>query len=415
MASDVLIIGAGLTGLSCANTLTRAGVSNVILEADDDVGGRARTDKVDGFLLDRGFQVFSTAYPEARRTLNYESLKFKSFYPGALVRFSGTFHRISDPFRHPLHALQSMTNPIGTMGDKFRVAAWRRRVLAGSVGDLFQRTETTTLTHLQSMGFSNIIIDRFFRPFLGGVFMDQQLTTSSHMADFAFRMFASGDIALPEKGIGSLAQQLATNLGFEKIRTGEKVIRLQGTSVTLESGEQLTGRVVVLATEGHATTRLIPHRTNRPYHQSTCLYFSAPEPPMIGPYLILNGAKTGVINSVCVLTEVTRSYAPDNQHLVSVTTFENSITEESTIAKAVRSQLLEWFGEQVRNWKLLQSYHISEAQPHQSPASHTSHPSPSQYPESVYVCEDTRTTATFEGALSSGRSTAEAIMNKLHI
>ncbi|GJL56807.1 MAG: oxidoreductase [Nitrospirales bacterium] len=414
MTTDVLIIGAGLTGLSCANVLARAGISNVILEADDDVGGRARTDQVDGFLCDRGFQVFSTAYPEARRILNYDSLNFKIFYPGALVWLDGTFHRISDPFRHPLHALQTLTNPIGTMADKFRVAAWRRRVLAGSAGDLFHRTETTTMAHLQSMGFSEVMIDRFFRPFLGGVFMDQHLTTSSRMADFVFHMFASGDIALPEHGIGAIAQQLASTLHFEQIRKGTRVINIQGTTVTLESGETLTGRFVVLATEGCATTQLLPNRTSRPYHQSTCLYFRASEPPMIGPYLILNGVRAGVINSACVLTEVAPSYAPDGQHVVSVTTYENSITEKCQIERAVRNQLLEWFGKQVRDWKLLRIYNILEAQPDQSPSPHITHAVTPKAPESIYVCEDTRTTSTFEGAISSGRSAAEAIINTLN-
>ncbi len=412
MTTDVLIVGAGLAGLSCASTLTRAGISSLILEADDDVGGRARTDQLDGFLLDRGFQVFSTAYPEAKHILNYDSLKLHNFYPGALVRFEDRFHRASDPFRYPLHAIQSSMNPIGTLVDKFKIVAWRRRVLTGLVGDLFQKTETTTMTHLQSMGFSQVMIDRFFRPFLGGVFMDQSLRTSSHMADFMFRMFASGDIAIPENGIGALAQQLAQRLNAEQIRTGEKVVNIKGTTITLASGETLTARHVVIATEGPTATQLVPQLETRPYHQTTCLYFSTSEPPRTGPYLILNGETNGIVNSLCVLTQVSPSYAPPGQHLVSVTTGENSMSDKGNIQAAVRSQLMQWFGKLVNNWKHLRTYYLVQAQPDQSPPLRSTKQMNPKIGEGLSLCGDYCATATFDGAIGSGRRAAEEIMSK---
>ncbi len=79
---DVLIVGAGLSGLSCALWLHEGGLSVLVLEASDGIGGGVRTDEVEGFLLDRGFQVFLMAYPEAQRVLDYGALDFKPFYPG---------------------------------------------------------------------------------------------------------------------------------------------------------------------------------------------------------------------------------------------------------------------------------------------------------------------------------------------
>ena len=102
-SADVLIIGAGLAGLCCARRLAEAGVTFQIVEASDGIGGRVRTDEVDGFLLDRGFQVLLTAYPEARRVLDYSRLDLKPFSPGALSWFAGRMNRLVDPWRTPGH------------------------------------------------------------------------------------------------------------------------------------------------------------------------------------------------------------------------------------------------------------------------------------------------------------------------
>lgn len=413
MTPDVLIIGGGLAGLSCANTLTQQGITNIILEADVEVGGRARTDHHDGFLLDRGFQVFSTAYPEAKRILNYGSLKLHTFYPGALVRFDGGFHRIADPYRHPLHALQSLSNPIGTLRDKIRVAAWRRRVLSGATQDLFKYSETSTMNHLRSIGFSPIMIDRFFRPFLGGVFMDQELTTSSRMADFVFRMFAMGDIALPEEGMGALAKQLAHNLPDGHIRTHSKVMKIQGTTAILESGETIRGQHVVIATEGSVATLLAPDYVPRPSRHTTCLYFSATVPPLNGPYLILNGETRGVINSLCLPTEVTRSYAPPDQHLISITTNEDSLRDTMTIKETVQNHLIEWFGTQVHTWRHIKTYFVQNAQSVQTPPFYPDTIASSKIRDGLYICGDHRSTATINGAIGSGRRTAQEIIDEL--
>jgi phytoene dehydrogenase-like protein len=217
---SIIIVGAGLAGLCCARVLHQAGIPFLIVEASDGVGGRVRTDSVEGFLLDRGFQVLQTAYPEAQAVLDYRDLDLQPFYPGALVYYDGQLHRVGDPLRQPQHFLSTLFSPIGTLADKLRVARLRRRVSQGSIEDLFRRPETSTLAVLKAQGFSDRMITSFFRPFFSTVFFDRELASSSRMFEFVFRMLAAGDTALPAGGMGAIPAQLAGSLPAGTVRTG---------------------------------------------------------------------------------------------------------------------------------------------------------------------------------------------------
>ncbi len=256
--ADVLIIGGGLAGLCCALRLHQSGLSFQVLEASDGVGGRVRTDKVEGFLLDRGFQVLLTAYPEARRVLDYDALNLRPFYPGALIRYKGRFHRFADPWRHPIDGIMGLFSPIGTVSDKLKVRKLRQQVLTGSLQDLYNRPETTTLQALRNLGFSENMIDRFFKPFIGGVFFDPNLGVSSRMFEFGFRMFSMGDTALPSKGMGTIPEQIVARLPEGTVRTEARVESIQEDGVTLKSGEKIKAQAVVCSngrTRGGASPR----------------------------------------------------------------------------------------------------------------------------------------------------------------
>jgi phytoene dehydrogenase-like protein len=248
--TEVIIVGGGVAGLCCALKLEESGVPYLLLEASDAVGGRVRTDSVDGFRLDRGFQVLLTAYPEVLRVVNIEMLELGCFYPGALVACDGGLHRVADPWRHPLDALRSAASPVGTLADKLRVWHLRRRARAGSLDDLFGRPEQPTISALKADGFSDVMIERFFRPFLGGIFLDKELVTSSRMLEFVFRMFSLGDTALPAGGMQAIPDQIASRLSVGSIRLGERVMGTGPGRVELEGGETIVGRAAVLAVEG---------------------------------------------------------------------------------------------------------------------------------------------------------------------
>jgi phytoene dehydrogenase-like protein len=401
----VLIIGAGLAGLACARRLTEAGLTCTVLEASDGIGGRARTDRVEGFQLDRGFQVFLTGYPEACKTLNYAALELMPFHPGALVRHAGRFHVMSDPFHRPQDLAQTLLSPIGSLADKFRMLRVRRDTLCSKMRDSPQSTHDM----LKAYGFSDAMLTRFFRPFLSGVFLETELRTPCWIFELVWGAFCRGATALPRDGMGAIAQQLAAPLSPGTIRLNQAVQHIQGSSVVLESGEQLTGDVLVVATDHVTAARLRgEHGASTSARGSMTLYFDAPAAPQRGPWLILNGEGTGLVRTLCVLSEAAPSYAPIGRALISVTTTEQIGAHDAP--QAVRLFLQSWFGSQVDGWRHLRTDHIHRALPPidlLSPGNRTASP---RVTTGLYLCGDYRESGTLDGALLSGRKAAEAVL-----
>ena len=411
---ELLIVGAGLAGLSCALHLQRADVGVRVLEASDAVGGRVRTDRVDGFLLDRGFQVLLTAYPECQRILDYPALDLKSFFPGALVRLGGQFHRVADPWRQPLAGIAAAFSPIGSFIDKLRVARLRRRLLATPLEEVFRRPEQTTAQALASEGFSPSMVERFFRPFLGGIFLEQKLETSSRMFEFVFKMFSSGSTALPARGMQRIPEQLAASLPQGVIETGRRVVGREGRSLHLEDGDIATADAIVIASDAAAAADLLAELPAREWCSTTCLYFAAPRSPVELPILVLDGEGGGPINNLCVPSRVTPHYAPPGQELISVSVVADPRSGEE-LESAVREQLRGWFGEEVESWRHLRSYSIPRALPAQAPPSLEPAERPVRVRERLYICGDHRDTASIHGAMVSGRRAAEAALEDLRI
>jgi len=407
--ASVIIVGGGLAGLCCAFHLRAAGIRATVLEASDGVGGRARTDVVEGFRLDRGFQVLLTAYPELPRVIDLNALRLRPFYPGALIRRRGRFIRLSDPWRRPLDAVRSLAGRLGTLSDAAKVWKLRRAVLAKDSNDAMARLPRTTMQRLSEAGFSSDMLEGFFRPFLGGVFLDRQLEAPSRMFDFVFRMFSSGKTALPAEGMGALAAQIASRLEPGTVRLNTTVARLNDGGVETADGQRLTARAVVVATDASAAARLLGRNETPSWRGTTCLYYAATRSPVSEPILILNGDGEGPVNNVAVLSEVAPTYAPAGQSLISVTVIGVEQPVEA-LQPLVRRQLGTWFGDDVRGWRLLRSYVIPHALPMQS-----SDPSdPSQRPVRIrpgwYVCGDYLENPSINGALASGRHAAEAVL-----
>jgi len=423
MSADVVVIGAGVAGLAAARRAQEMGKQVIVLEKGDGVGGRVRTDSVDGFLLDRGFHIFLTGYPEAKKSLDFKGLKLRPFYPGALVRYSGDFHRVADPFRRPFDAVATLnpSHPIGTIVDKLLVALLRFQTFSTSWAGLLERDEVSTEERLRSFGFSEGMVDRFFRPFFGGIFFDRDLRVSSRLLDFVFRVLAVGENCLPEAGIGAVAEQLAEGLDV-RLKTG--VTRVDGKQVVLSGARRVTARDgVIVAVEGPQARTLLGGTDayggeDKVVNGTACLYFSCDALPegLEEPVLYLDGDGTNkALNNCCFPSAVSPTYAPPGKHLLSC-----SVVGAANVARyatdralelAVRDDLAEFFGgDFVDGIKLLKVYRIPFAQPSQEPPTNLAQDPTDGLPAGVAVAGDHRATATLEGAIMSGRKAADAII-----
>jgi phytoene dehydrogenase-like protein len=412
--AEVVIIGAGLAGLSCARTLVAAGLDVVVLEASDGVGGRVRTDAVDGFQLDRGFQILLTAYPEVDRQLDVAALDLQAFDPGSRVWTGSGFATVVDPLRRPTSALATLGAPIGSLRDKARVGLLRQRLVRRDPRSLLRAPDRTTAQELRDLGFSTAMIDRFFRPLIGGIQLDEDLVTSARMFDVIFRTLAVGDAAVPAAGMGAISDQLACGLPDGAVRLDTPVTRLEGTTVWTADGASVHGRAVVVATEGPVAARLIGVR-DPGSKSAAAVWFSAPEPPVEGRSILLDGHGAGPAANVAVMSEVAASYAPAGRSLVVAACpgrGGDSSESDDALDAAVRSQLSAWFGpDVVGSWELLRVDRIAHGQPRAtvpfSPKRRVG------LGDGRYVAGDHRDTPSIQGALFSGRRCGEAVLGDL--
>ncbi|WP_018968702.1 NAD(P)/FAD-dependent oxidoreductase [Rubritalea marina] len=410
--NPVIIVGAGLSGLSCALKLQEAGTPYIILEASDCVGGRARTDNVDGFLLDRGFQVFLSAYPKAGKLLNLEALELCKFEPGALVFDGQKMQRVMDVFRRPLRMLGSALSPIGSLTDKLRVAQLRFQALGTSQADIARHQDLRTVEFLRSYGFSECMIDGFFRSFYGGIFLENELRTSSRMFEFTFKMFTSGYATLPANGMSAIPKQLADRLPRSAISLNTPVQSVTTDSVTLLDGASLDASQVILATDASTASHLVPNFESiaPSWRAVTNFYFSADQSPLKEAIIALNGSGDGLVNNLCVPSDVSPSYAPAGKSLISVAVLGER--RDPHLRDIVIAELREWFGDSVMQWQHLRTDIIKHALPEQAPSIE---PPKAGYLniDGIWLCGDHTSTASIEGAIMSGQATAEQVIARL--
>ncbi len=401
---DVVIVGAGLAGLCCARATARAGLATVVLEASDGVGGRVRTDVVDGFLLDRGFQILLTGYPELAAALDLDALHLQTFDPGSLVWTGSRLDRVADPLRQPSALLDTMRADVGSLADKSRIGLLRQRLVRTPAVRLLQAPDRTTADALAAAGFSPKIIERFFRPLLGGIQLDPELASSARMYEVIFRTLALGDAAVPTGGMQAIPDQLAASLPTGTVRLSHAVDHLDGTVAVLADGTRVQGRAVVVATEGPAAAGLVG--TRDPGSASvSALWFAAPEPPVRGRSIVLDGTGSGPVANLAVMSEVAPSYAPVGRSLV-VAACPGELG--SGLEATVRAQVRTWFGPVVDEWELLRADRIVHGQPLAAPPF-----SPKRavsLGDGRFVTGDHRDTPSIQGAMFSGRRCGSAVV-----
>jgi len=394
---DVVVVGAGLAGLAAATEVQQAGRSVIVLEVSDGVGGRVRTDDVDGFHLDRGFQVLLTAYPELDRQLDVAALNLRRFDPGSLIRIGGRFHRVGDPWRMPRSIVGSALAPIGTLGDKARLARLQHRLRRADPRSLLRGRDVSTLEALRADGFGETMIDRFFRPLVGGIQLDPGLTASRKMFDIIFRCLTVGDSAVPAAGMRAIPEQIAARLAPGTIALNTPVGTIGNGQVTTTSGQRIDARRIIVATDGPAAVRLLglPDVASRP---ASCVWFAAPRPPFPDKLIVLNGTGEGPALNVAVMSNVAPEYAPGGWALIAAAC---PGVAGDDLEQAARSQLKRWWGPQVDRWRHLKTNTIAHAQPDHRPPFDPKRSI--SLGNGLFVCGDHRDTPSIQGALYSGR------------
>lgn len=395
----VIVVGAGLAGLACAVRLHQAGVPVRVLEASDGVGGRVRTDVVDGFRLDRGYQVFNTAYPEARRVLDIDALDVRPFASGLIIQGAGARARVMLPWRHPRHALSGLLSGVGTLRDQAALAAVTARDMALPGSRLRAAPERRTEDELRARGMSDRMIDCFLRPFLAGVLLERELDTSSRVFHLFWRSFARGTLGVPARGMGEIPRQLADRLPAEAVTLGARVTEVAPDGVRLADGTALGARAVVVATDPRTAATLLPEIEAPPMRAVTTFYHAAPRSPLREPIQVIDA--TGAVTDTLVLTDAAPEYSADGRALVS-TSVLGVVTDEPP----VRARLTEIYGD-TSAWEHLATYPIPAALPAMPPPHRLREPV--RVRTGLYVCGDHRDTGSQQGALVSGRRAADAV------
>ncbi len=419
----IIIVGAGLAGLTCAKALHAAGRDVLVYEAADGVGGRVRSDQREGFTLDRGFQVLFTAYPAVKRHLDLTTLGLRPFQPGAAIAHEGKLYDVTDPTRdhNPAHVAATVTNPLISLNDKLRVLTLRGDVAKRSVAQIFgdDQDDRTIEAELLARGFAQDgFIDQFIRPFYGGITLNRDLHTSARFFLFVFKMLAEGTVALPAAGIGAVTAQLAAHLPPGAMRLNAPVAGIvthvgRAVGVRLADGTELAAEAVVVATEAPAVARITgitlpPAVTPVP---ATCVYFAAATSLYEGPKLVLNPAPDAVVNNVTQLTNIAPSYAPAGQHLLSTVLLGEQTGGDAAIYARAQADLARMFPRaSLADLRPLAIYRIPMAQFDQPPGIYTALPTNQTETPGLFIAGEYTESSSIHGAMHSGEKAAEAVL-----
>ncbi|MGW1724696.1 NAD(P)/FAD-dependent oxidoreductase [Streptomyces sp. NPDC002306] len=438
--ADVVVVGAGVAGLTAAHRLTSAGITTAVLEAAPCVGGRMATEKVDGFRLDRIGQLLSTSYPELDRAPGLDALVLRPFAPGVLLHSDGHRHRAGAPAaggsaRGALHAVRALASaprpvalprprggvprpssvprartgaPLGSAVDQARLGAALSRIAHTPVERLLARPEAPAADALAARGVPARTIDGFLRPLLAALLCDPDLTTSSRCADLALHSFASGRLCLPEGGAEVLPELLARTLPPGTVRTGVRVTSVATNVVTTAEHGAFRCRAVLVATDARTAAELLPGLRVPDFHPVTVVHHAMDEPPDTGASLLLDADRGGPVAHTTVVSQVDPSRAPGGRTLVSSTVLG---TPPADLDTAVRTHLARLYGTSTARWETLAVHHTAEAVPAMRPPHDLRRPV--RLLAGLYVCGDHRDTSTVQGALHSGRRACAAILADL--
>ena len=405
----IYIVGAGVSGLVAAQVLENQGYQPVILEASDRAGGRVKTDIKKDFQLDHGFQVLLSSYPAAQKYLNFKALKLQELKPGAVIFNNGKQQIIGDPLRDISTLFSTLFSGIGTLSDKFKIFQLNLKLKNKSIEAIFSSDEISTKVYLQEFGFSSQIITQFFTPFFTGIFLENELTTSSRMFEFVFKMFGEGLAVLPKGGIEEISKQLVSNLKHTTFQYNTQVSSVSNEEIVLHTGEKLVSTATIIATDASKLVRDAPSK-NLIWKSCQTLYFTANKRVIEKPMIGLVSKKDSLINNIFYHTSVATN-SNNTEELLSVTVVkEHQLTEEQLIA-TVTKQLQEECT--IDHLTFLAVYHIKKALPDLKDIKYEVSPSETQLSSGIFLAGDVQLNGSLNAAMIAGEKAALQVIASL--
>jgi protoporphyrinogen oxidase len=398
----IYIVGAGVSGLVAAQVLENQGYQPVILEASDRAGGRVKTDIKKGFQLDHGFQVLLSSYPAAQKYLDFKALKLQELKPGAVIFNNGKQQIIGDPLRDISTLFSTLFSGIGTLSDKFKIFQLNLKLKNKSIEAIFSSDEISTKAYLQEFGFSSQIITQFFTPFFTGIFLENELTTSSRMFEFVFKMFGEGLAVLPKGGMEEISKQLVANLSNTTFQYNTQVSSVSNEEIILHTGEKLVSTATIIATDASKLVRDAPSK-NLIWKSCQTLYFTTNKRVIEKPMIGLVSKKDSLINNIFYHTSVA-THSNNTEELLSVTVVkEHQLTEEQLIA-TVTKQLQEECT--IDHLTFLAVYHIKKALPDLKDIKYEVSPPETQLSSGIFLAGDVQLNGSLNAAMIAGENAA---------
>jgi len=406
-----IIIGAGVSGLVAAIELEKAGYAPIILEAKDRVGGRVKSDDLNGMPADHGFQVLLTEYPEAQRYLDYEKLDLINFLPGSVVFKNGKMEKIGDPLRDVSFLWPTTFADVGSVNDKRLILQLSLALKKKSMEVIFEEPETTTLAYLENYGFSEEIIQDFFQPFFAGIYLEENLDTSSRMFEFVYKMFGTGYAAIPRKGMRAIPDQLARQLTKTTIRFNSIVNRIEEQKVYLESGDIISAEQIIIATD---PTPFFTKKENTPRMWKSCynLYFQSPSSILKDPIIGLLPGNETLVNNFHYLDDLYRN-EEENNSILSVTVFKNHELSAADMVRQIKMELENHC--KIETGELLKMFHIKKALPKINDLKYQPSETTVKLAPGVFCCGDYLANSSLNAAMASGRVVAEFVSKAVEV
>jgi protoporphyrinogen oxidase len=416
----VVIAGAGIAGLSAAIYLKRVGYTNItLIESSDRPGGRLKTDKIDGFILNQGFNLVNNQYKYLSEVVDLGALGLKYLDSGALIMEKGNIRKITAPFKRTFFVPRILFSDLGSFKDKVRLIKKRIELDQSNEEEIFEKYELRSASYLRKKGFSSKIIHDFFKPYFSAFMKEEELSSSRRFFDYIFSIHVKGKNGIPSEGTEFIIKQILSELNSETFIYNTSVSDFVNNEVVLSNGNRIECDIFIIATEQTGLlNKLKPLVREQPHRSTTCIYFSADKKPFKDALICINANNPKLINNVVVLTNISDRFAPKNKQLVCVTLNGMAKADDSAIENEAKAELLKAFGDQVNTWKLLKIYRTEYALPNQDSVFGKRRILELRLDKNVYVCGDHLLYGTMDAAVKSGKMVAELIgrdHNKDHV